>query len=75
LAKDQSDQREDIAGDRHGVFIENAPEAGIRSDRRLVEKAPLSEARLGLHLVDRSAQRHQVEDGRDPEDDIGDGER
>lgn len=59
----------------YGVFIEDAPEAGIRRRGRSVEDDAIGAPRFDAHLVRGLAQRQEVEDRREREHDVRHPER
>jgi hypothetical protein len=60
--------------DRHCIFVEHRSKAGVGCKCRLIENAPVGEASLDAHLVCRATEGHEVEDGRDTQEDVGRGE-
>jgi hypothetical protein len=64
-----------VAGHRYGIFIEDAPEAGIRRGGGLIEDGAICARRFDAHLVRGLTQRQEVEDRGEREHDVGHPER
>ena len=75
LIETQGGNRDYVSEHRCRVLNKHRPQRGVRGDPGLLEELSVVTVGPGCHLTCRPANRHQIEDGREREDNVGDEER